>query len=115
MAIGNFKFIGFLKTINRTRFCNNDTQIFSPLCLFIALLSLIIFIKETNFLIADSSKYLLAINPLINFFVRKSCSSPALFFQPPSADNRGQLQQAKINWVLRLSRSSPNTTPDTNK
>jgi hypothetical protein len=43
-AIGDFKFIGFFKTVNQTRFGINDTQIFSPLCLFIALLSTMIFV-----------------------------------------------------------------------
>lgn len=43
-AIGDFRFIGFFKTVKETRFGINDTQIFSPLCLFISLLSVIIFI-----------------------------------------------------------------------
>ena len=43
-AIGDFKFIGFFKTIKHTRFAANDTEIFSPLCVFIALVSLLIFI-----------------------------------------------------------------------
>jgi hypothetical protein len=43
-AIGDFKFIGFFKTVKGTKFGINDTEIFSPLCLFIALLSLLIFI-----------------------------------------------------------------------
>ncbi|HMJ48275.1 MAG TPA: DUF3995 domain-containing protein [Ferruginibacter sp.] len=43
-AIGDFKFIGFFKTVKSTRFAINDTQIFSPLCLFIALLSVLVFI-----------------------------------------------------------------------
>lgn len=49
-AIGDFRFIGFFKTVNRTRFGINDTQIFSPLCLFIAFLSVLIFIfnKRTH-------------------------------------------------------------------
>ena len=47
-AIGDFKFIGFFKTVTRTRFGINDTQIFSPLCLFIALLSLFIFMFNRN-------------------------------------------------------------------
>jgi hypothetical protein len=48
-AIGDFKFIGFFKTITRTRFGINDTQIFSPLCLFIALLSFLAFILGRNY------------------------------------------------------------------
>ncbi len=47
-AIGDFKFIGFFKTINRTRFAINDTQIFSPLCLFIAIVSLLIFMLNKS-------------------------------------------------------------------
>jgi len=43
-AIGDFRFIGFFKKVRTTRFGINDTQIFSPLCLFICLLSLLIFI-----------------------------------------------------------------------
>ena len=43
-AIGDFRFIGFFKTIKWTKFGINDTQIFSPLCLFISLLSLLIFV-----------------------------------------------------------------------
>jgi hypothetical protein len=47
-AIGDFRFIGFFKTVKWTRFGINDTQIFSPLCLFIALLSVLIFIFNRN-------------------------------------------------------------------
>ena len=47
-AMGDFKFIGFFKTVRRTRFGVNDTQFFSPLCLFIALLSLVIFILNSK-------------------------------------------------------------------
>lgn len=43
-AIGDFKFIGFFKIVKHTRFGINDTQIFSPLCLFISCLSIIIFL-----------------------------------------------------------------------
>lgn len=46
-AIGDFKFIGFFKNVKGTRFAINDTQIFSPLCLLIALFSLLIFIFNT--------------------------------------------------------------------
>ncbi len=45
-AIGDFKFVGFFKTITQTGFAINDTQIFSPLCLFVALLSLTIFLNK---------------------------------------------------------------------
>lgn len=47
-AIGDFRLIGFFKTVKWTRFGINDTQIFSPLCLFIALLSVLIFIFSRN-------------------------------------------------------------------
>ncbi len=47
-AIGDFRFIGFFKTVKWTRFGINDTQIFSPLCLFITLLSVLIFISNKN-------------------------------------------------------------------
>ncbi len=47
-AIGDFKFIGFFKTVKFTRFGINDTQIFSPLCLFISLLSVLIFLFSRN-------------------------------------------------------------------
>jgi hypothetical protein len=43
-AIGDFKFIGFFKSIKGTKFAINDTHFFSPLCLFIAVISLVIFI-----------------------------------------------------------------------
>ena len=37
-AVGDFRFIGFFKTVKNTRFGINDSQIFSPLCLCIAFL-----------------------------------------------------------------------------
>jgi hypothetical protein len=43
-AIGDFKFIGFFKTVTRTRFAANDTQFFSPFCVLVAVISLLIFI-----------------------------------------------------------------------
>jgi hypothetical protein len=43
-AIGEFKYVGFFKTVTATQFAINDTQIFSPLCSLIALLSFSIFI-----------------------------------------------------------------------
>jgi hypothetical protein len=42
-AMGDFRLVGFFKTVKTTRFAINDSQFFSPLCLFIALLSLLIF------------------------------------------------------------------------
>lgn len=47
-TIGDFKFFGFFKKVTRTRFAINDTKIFSPLCLFIALISIMIFILNKS-------------------------------------------------------------------
>lgn len=47
-ALGDFKFMGFFKTIKSTKFAINDTQIFSPLCLFVSLLSMVIFLFSRN-------------------------------------------------------------------
>ncbi len=44
-AIGDFRFVGFFKTVTETRFGINDTMFFSPLCLFISLMMLYIFIR----------------------------------------------------------------------
>ena len=41
-AIGDFKYIGFFKRIKHSKFAKLDTQYFSPLCLLIALLAIII-------------------------------------------------------------------------
>ena len=42
-AIGDFKYVGFFKKVKQTKFATNDSKIYSPLCLFIAIVSLIIF------------------------------------------------------------------------
>ena len=56
-AIGDFKFIGFFKKIKETRFGINDTHIFSPLCLFISLLSILIFLfSRTSPIIIENKK-----------------------------------------------------------
>ncbi len=47
-AIGEFKFVGFFKTITSTQFAVNDTWIFSPLCLLIASTSFSIFILNKS-------------------------------------------------------------------
>lgn len=47
-AIGDFKFIGFFKTVKLTTFGINDTRIFSPLCLVLAIISLVIFLLCEN-------------------------------------------------------------------
>jgi hypothetical protein len=43
-AIGDFKFVGFFKTVKATRFAINDTQLFTPFCVFITVISLLIFV-----------------------------------------------------------------------
>ena len=47
-AIGDFKFVGFFKTVKETRFASNDSQFFSPLCVLIAVISLLIFLYNKN-------------------------------------------------------------------
>lgn len=44
-AIGDFKFVGFFKTVRETQFGINDTLFFSPLCLFIGLVTFFIFVS----------------------------------------------------------------------
>lgn len=34
-AIGDFKYVGFFKTIKHSQFAKNDTKLYSPLCLFL--------------------------------------------------------------------------------
>lgn len=41
-AIGDFRYIGFFKKATGTLFARNDTRYYSPLCIMIAVLSLII-------------------------------------------------------------------------
>lgn len=41
-AIGDFNYVGFFKKIKQTKFAVNDTKYFSPLCLIIAILILIL-------------------------------------------------------------------------
>ena len=45
-AIGDFKFVGFFKKIKQTKFGQNDTKYYSPLCLLIGALT--IFIELNN-------------------------------------------------------------------
>lgn len=40
-AIGEFKYVGFFKSIQNTRFARTDTKLFSPLCLFIGILGFV--------------------------------------------------------------------------
>jgi hypothetical protein len=41
-AIGNFYYVGFFKKIKQTKFGKNDTKYFSPLCLTIGILTIIL-------------------------------------------------------------------------
>lgn len=36
-AIGDFRYVGFFKSMKKSGFARNDTRIYSPLCLFLAL------------------------------------------------------------------------------
>lgn len=46
-AIGDFKYVGFFKKIKNTPFARYDTQYYSPLCLFLALTTLVIQLLST--------------------------------------------------------------------
>lgn len=41
-AIGDFKYVGFFKKIKNTEFGKADTKLFSPLCLFIGIMGLLV-------------------------------------------------------------------------
>ncbi|WP_281635816.1 DUF3995 domain-containing protein [Flavobacterium marginilacus] len=41
-AIGDFNYVGFFKKIKLAKFGKNDTKYFSPLCLIIGILTLIL-------------------------------------------------------------------------
>jgi len=41
-AIGEFKYVGFFKKIKNTEFAKADTKIFSPLCLIIGIIGIVI-------------------------------------------------------------------------
>ena len=41
-AIGDFKYIGFFKKITKTRFAQNDTNYYSPLCIVISTLAIVL-------------------------------------------------------------------------
>lgn len=41
-AIGEFKYVGFFKKISQTKFGQNDTKYYSPLCLIIGILTLML-------------------------------------------------------------------------
>ncbi|PWB22040.1 DUF3995 domain-containing protein [Flavobacterium sp. HTF] len=44
-AIGDFKYLGFFKKIKNTKFGQNDTKYFAPLCLIIGILTLLMAIS----------------------------------------------------------------------
>jgi len=41
-AVGEFKYVGFFKKVNATKFAKMDTKYYSPLCLLIALSAIIL-------------------------------------------------------------------------
>ena len=41
-SIGDFKYVGFFKKTKNTMFAKNDTKYFSPLCLFLSIISMVI-------------------------------------------------------------------------
>ena len=41
-AIGDFNYVGFFKKVTTTEFAINDTKYFSPLCLFLGVVGLLI-------------------------------------------------------------------------
>lgn len=41
-AMGDFKYVGFFKSVKKTKFGKLDTQFFSPLCLMIGLIGILI-------------------------------------------------------------------------
>ena len=41
-AVGEFKYVGFFKSVRKTEFGKLDTKLFSPLCLIIGILGIII-------------------------------------------------------------------------
>lgn len=45
-AVGDFNYVGFFKRTRNTEFARNDTYYYSPLCLFIAITSLLIVIAN---------------------------------------------------------------------
>jgi hypothetical protein len=47
-AVGEFKYVGFFKSIKKTDFGRLDTRLFSPLCLIIGLLGIVIALLKNN-------------------------------------------------------------------
>ena len=44
-ALGDFKYVGFFKTIKNTPFAKMDTRYFSPLCVLISLLGFLLYFR----------------------------------------------------------------------
>ena len=45
-AVGDFNYVGFFKKIKQTKFGKNDTKYYSPLCLTIGILTIILELKK---------------------------------------------------------------------
>jgi hypothetical protein len=45
-AIGDFRYVGFLKKIKNTKFAKKDTKYYSPLCSLISVLAFIIYFAQ---------------------------------------------------------------------
>lgn len=45
-AIGDFKYVGFFKKNITSNFAKNDTQFYSPLCLFISVMAIVIYLYQ---------------------------------------------------------------------
>ncbi|MCF2873916.1 MULTISPECIES: DUF3995 domain-containing protein [unclassified Tenacibaculum] len=41
-AVGEFKYVGFFKKVTETKFAKNDSKYFSPLCLFLGVIAILI-------------------------------------------------------------------------
>lgn len=41
-AIGDFKYVGFFKKVKQTEFGQRDTRFYAPLCLFIAIIGMVV-------------------------------------------------------------------------
>ncbi len=45
-AIGDFKYIGFFKKVKQTPFAKMDTKVYSPLCLFLGVVGILLELKD---------------------------------------------------------------------
>ena len=48
-AVGEFNYVGFFKKIKQTKFGKNDTKYYSPLCLVIGVMTLIMILSKLGF------------------------------------------------------------------